>query len=43
MKGQTVDSEVDGLSKLAPMLEGAFRLRKVLEDTYADAAMNEYN
>ncbi len=35
--------KIDGLPKLAPMIEGAFRLRKVLEDTYADAAMNEYN
>ena len=33
--------KIDGLPKLAPMIEGAFRLRKVLEDTYADAAMNE--
>ncbi|NCD24702.1 MAG: response regulator [Deltaproteobacteria bacterium] len=35
--------KIDGLPKLAPMIEGAFRLRKVLEDAYADAAMNEYN
>lgn len=35
--------KIDGLPKLAPMIEGAFRLRKVLEDTYADAALNEYN
>ena len=35
--------KIDGLPKLAPMIEGAFRLRKVLEDTYSDAALNEYN
>lgn len=36
-------AKIDGLPKLAPMIEGAFRLRKVLEDTYADAALNKYN
>lgn len=35
--------KIDGLSKLAPMIEGAYRLRKALEDTYADVAMNEYS
>lgn len=35
--------KIDGLPKLAPMIEGAFRLRKMLEDTYSDAALNEYN
>jgi DNA-binding NtrC family response regulator len=35
--------KIDGLPKLAPMIEGAFRLRKLLEDTYAEAALNEYN
>jgi len=35
--------KIDGLSKLAPMIEGAYRLRKALEDTYADMAMNEYS
>ena len=34
--------KIDGLSKLAPMIEGAYRLRKALEDTYADVALNEY-
>ena len=35
--------KIDGLSKLAPMIEGAYRLRKALEDTYADVALNEYS
>lgn len=35
--------KIDGLPKLAPMVEGAYRLRKMLEDTYADAALNEYS
>ena len=35
--------KIDGLPKLAPMIEGAFRLRQVLEDTYAEMALNEYN
>lgn len=35
--------KIDGLSKLAPMIEGAYKLRKALEDTYADVAMNEYS
>ncbi len=35
--------KIDGLPKLAPMIEGAYRLRKMLEDTYADAALNEYS
>ncbi len=35
--------KIDGLPKLAPMIEGAFKLRKMLEDTYADAALNEYS
>jgi DNA-binding NtrC family response regulator len=35
--------KIDGLSKLAPMIEGAYRLRKALEDAYADVAMNEYS
>lgn len=35
--------KIDGVSKLAPMIEGAFRLRKALEDTYADVALNEYS
>lgn len=34
--------KIDGLSKLAPMIEGAYQLRKALEDAYADAALNEY-
>ncbi|MDL2316837.1 response regulator [Desulfovibrio sp. OttesenSCG-928-A18] len=34
--------KIDGLSKLAPMIEGAYRLRKALEDTYAEVALNEY-
>lgn len=39
---QYVD-KIDGLAKLAPMIEGAYRLRKALEDTYADIALNEYS
>ena len=35
--------KIDGLSKLAPMIEGAYKLRKALEDTYANVAMNEYS
>ena len=35
--------KIDGLAKLAPMIEGAYKLRKALEDTYADVAMNEYS
>lgn len=35
--------KIDGLSKLAPMIEGAYRLRKALEDTYAAVALNEYS
>lgn len=35
--------KIDGLSKLAPMIEGAYKLRKALEDTYADVALNEYS
>ncbi|MDL2290746.1 response regulator [Desulfovibrio sp. OttesenSCG-928-F20] len=35
--------KIDGVSKLAPMIEGAYRLRKALEDTYADVALNEYS
>lgn len=35
--------KIDGLAKLAPMIEGAYRLRKALEDTYADVALNEYS
>lgn len=35
--------KIDGLPKLAPMVEGAYKLRKMLEDTYADAALNEYS
>ncbi len=35
--------KIDGLSKLAPMIEGAYKLRQALEDTYADVAMNEYS
>lgn len=35
--------KIDGLPKLAPMIEGAYKLRKMLEDTYADAALNEYS
>ena len=35
--------KIDGVSKLAPMIEGAYRLRKALEDTYADMALNEYS
>lgn len=35
--------KIDGVSKLAPMIEGAYRLRKALEDTYADIALNEYS
>ena len=35
--------KIDGLAKLAPMIEGAYRLRKALEDAYADVAMNEYS
>lgn len=35
--------KIDGLAKLAPMIEGAYRLRKLLEDTYADVAMNEHS
>ncbi len=34
--------KIDGLAKLAPMIEGAYRLRRALEDTYADIALNEY-
>jgi DNA-binding NtrC family response regulator len=34
--------KIDGLAKLAPMIEGAYRLRKALEDAYADVALNEY-
>lgn len=35
--------KIDGLAKLAPMIEGAYKLRKLLEDTYADVAMNEHS
>lgn len=35
--------KIDGLSRLAPTIEGAYRLRKALEDTYTDVAMNEYS
>jgi DNA-binding NtrC family response regulator len=35
--------KIDGLPKLAPTVEGAYKLRKMLEDTYADAALNEYS
>ena len=35
--------KIDGLYKLAPMIEGAFRLRKALEDAYTDVALNEYS
>lgn len=35
--------KIDGLSTLAPMIEGAFRLRKALEDVYTDVALNEYS
>lgn len=35
--------KIDGVSKLAPMIEGAYRLRKALEDAYADVALNEYS
>lgn len=35
--------KIDGLAKLAPMIEGAYKLRKALEDAYADVAMNEYS
>ncbi len=35
--------KIDGLPKLAPMVEGAYKLRKMLEDTYADVALNEYS
>lgn len=35
--------KIDGLAKLAPMIEGAYRLRKALEDAYADVALNEYS
>lgn len=34
--------KIDGLSKLAPMIEGAYKLRKALENTYTDVALNEY-
>ena len=34
--------KIDGLAKLAPMIEGAYRLRKALEDTYTEVALNEY-
>lgn len=34
--------KIDGLAKLAPMIEGAYRLRKALEDTYTAVALNEY-
>ena len=35
--------KIDGMYKLAPMIEGAFHLRKALEDTYTDVALNEYS
>lgn len=35
--------KIDGLSKLVPMIEGAYKLRKALEDVYADVALNEYS
>ncbi len=35
--------KIDGLATLAPTIEGAFKLRKALEDTYADMALNEYS
>ena len=35
--------KIDGLSTLAPNIEGAYKLRKALEDTYAAVAMNEYS
>ncbi len=35
--------KIDGLSKLAPMIEGAYHLRKALEDVYTDVALNEYS
>ncbi len=35
--------KIDGVYKLAPMIEGAFRLRKALEDAYTDVALNEYS
>ena len=35
--------KIDGLAKLAPMIEGAYRLRQALEDAYADVAPNEYS
>lgn len=34
--------KINGLPKLAPTIEGAFKLRQVLEDTYATAALNEH-
>jgi DNA-binding NtrC family response regulator len=34
--------KIDGLSKLAPMIEGAYKLRRALEDAYAEVALNEY-
>ncbi len=34
--------KIDGLAKLVPMIEGAYRLRTALEDAYADIALNEY-
>ena len=34
--------KIDGLSKLTPMIEGAYKLRKALEDTYTAVALNEY-
>jgi len=35
--------KIDGMYKLAPMIEGAFQLRKALEDAYTDVALNEYS
>ncbi|MCL2123204.1 MAG: response regulator [Desulfovibrionaceae bacterium] len=35
--------KIDGMSRLAPMIEGAFQLRRALEDTYTDVALNEYS
>ena len=35
--------KIDGMSRLAPMIEGAFYLRRALEDTYTDVALNEYS
>ena len=35
--------KIDGLSSLVPMIQGAYRLRQALEDSYADVALNEYS